>query len=350
MAHKFSQFVLDVFLEFLSKKSIMENISNEFIYSNEHINHLLKPDTYLNSTIATELKKMKYGQRRQHKIDNIDFIFEFWDIDNNNIKTVNFIFNYMCFIIYFLNKIYSIPRNLKIFLFNYEGKKYLPKDGILKSINVNSGMTFTYSNNNADIIVYRKEEMIKVLMHELIHAFNIDGKYISSDLTIDLTNRFCLNNKINVNETYTDTFACLLNIVMFTILEDSIGIKFKSRLNTNIKNECDYMSAQARKVLLINNYDLNNNAKCQMLNNEETHGIAYYVLKAIIFRRAIIFFENNNYMLKDMDKFILLILDCISKNNWKTFGKLQLYIQKNKTSLRMSSLDIIELISLNKTI
>lgn len=349
MAYNFSETIFDIFSDFLSKKKIiMQNVLSESIYDNQHIDYLLRTDTYLDESIVIELKKMKCIERRQHKIDNIDFIFEFCDNIKSNKRIIDFMFNYTCFMIYFLSKISSVPRNLKIYLFNYKGKKYIPEDGIFKSINVNSGMTISYDIDNAVIIVYRKEEMIKVLTHELIHAFNIDAKYISSDLTINLKNHFCLVGEININETFTDTLACLINIIMFTILEDSHGNNFKKRLNINMKKECNHMYAQARKVLLINKYDLDNNMKCVIENKEETHGIAYYVLKAIIFKKAILFLKNNNYMLKDIDEFILLIYNSLNDVNWNIFGKKQLLIQKEKNSLRMSSVDIIDLIKNNQ--
>ena len=54
-------------------------------------------------------------------------------------------------------------------------KKYLPCSDCekkLTSININSGLS--YENN---IIIYRKEELLKVLVHEMIHILDIDIKY-----------------------------------------------------------------------------------------------------------------------------------------------------------------------------
>ena len=127
--------------------------------------------------------------------------------------------NYILTSLYLLNKIKKQNRNIKIFLFNYDGNKLKPHNiDIIKSINVNSG--FTISNlYNADIIVYRKEEMIKVIIHELIHAFNIDDHNNESSYKSSINNIFCVKNSININETYTDSLACLINIIMYTILQ-----------------------------------------------------------------------------------------------------------------------------------
>lgn len=345
----FANSILDKFFDFLQyKKNIINIISIEKFDS--HIeNNLLQGGKYLDNSIVCDLKKMNYGERRNIKINNINLLWEFWDnklIDN---KIANFICDYSCFIIYYLNKINTNSRDINLYLYNYDEKKIKPIDGILRSINVNSGLTL-YSHDNSEVLVYRKEEMIKVLTHELIHALGIDAKYIDDMKVINITNKFCTTNNININETFTDAFACLINLVMFTILKDGKN-DFNKKYKLNFKLELDFIKAQAHNILLLNNYNLSNSdITCKYKNLEETNGIAYYVLKALIFKTFPEFIIKQNYMLKDEASFINLINNSIANVNWRTFGKNEYFKLKNKRTLRMSSIDIKKLINFKKTI
>ena len=85
-----------------------------------------------------------------------------------------------------------VPLNLFIYLTKF--KKKLPKNktDIISALNVNSGVTIYY-NNFREIVIYREEELIKVLFHELIHYYDFDIKS-----TIDVT-----TNKLFINKCFT---------------------------------------------------------------------------------------------------------------------------------------------------
>ena len=65
----------------------------------------------------------------------------------------------------------NITKSLKIIII-LRKKKQLPKEknDILHSENVNSGLTYACVEHN-QILLYREEELCKVLIHELFHAF-----------------------------------------------------------------------------------------------------------------------------------------------------------------------------------
>jgi len=346
--------ILNYFDDFMShhRKSIIFTIEKP-LSANE--NSLLEPDIYLDKTIVDNIKTMKYGERRLTRLDfrnneSINLTWEFWDHKPINKKLLNFLFEYTCFIIYLLTRIKPQSRNIVVYLYNYDGMKNIPNDSILKGINVNSGLTY-YSPQMSTVIVYRKEEIIKVLTHELIHACGIDDKSISSAKINKLNELFCVERDININESFTDAFACLLNLTIYTILENSNGQGLYSRFNKNFNKEFAFIKAQCYKVLLLNNYKLyENGIMCTDKNYEKTNGIAYYVLKAIIFNNFIKYILKHNYILKDVDEFLRLIYIGLRSINWITFGKKEYIKLADKRSLRMSSIDILELINLNKTI
>jgi hypothetical protein len=82
---------------------------------------------------------------------------------------------------------------------------------ILTSQNINSGA----SKNNKWIIIYRYEEMYKVLIHELIHYNNYDLRNIYS-FTDCLEIYFGDNNyPVLLHEAITELQAQILNVIWF---------------------------------------------------------------------------------------------------------------------------------------
>jgi hypothetical protein len=346
----FAHSILDVFVDFLKNKNKLITVVSIEMFDSPIVNNLLEDGIYFDKSIIVDLKRMRNGERRIMKVNgDINIKVEFWDSKLIDKKLLDFVCDYIYFLVYYFSKINSSVRDVNIYLYNYDGKKNIPDDNILRSINVNSGLTL-FSGLKSEVLVYRKEEMIKVLTHELIHAFGIDNKYIAEDKVIGLTSKFCTKNSININETFTDAFACLLNVVMFTILESKC-INFNKKYKKNLKLEVDFIKAQSHKVLLLNNYNLSTrNITCNNDNFEETNGIAYYVLKAVILDSFPEYIIKQNYMLKDEYDFIKLVDMGLKKVNWLTFGKSEYIKLNNKRSLRMSSIDIINLINLKKTI
>jgi len=334
---KLLNFISNTFYNFLIEYNNINSIKNkhfEDIYSIDHLKgEILKSGQFFDEIIIKYIiENMKYGKKIYIKIDNINIHFEFWDI-KKNYKKIAFIFRYMCFLVYLFNKIKKGNTNIFIYLFNYNGVKLKPKDNIIKSINVNSGFSY-----NSQVVVYRKEEMIKVLTHELIHTFNIDNHY--SELNTSEFNKiFCVKMPININETYTDSLACLINIIMYSILKKPKNLKHE--FNTNFKKELNFMIEQSSKIININKYKIDkNNIICTIENLEETNGIAYYVLKSIIFNDFIKYLNNEGIILKDINRFGDFIISIINKNNWKKY----INSSKMNNSLRMTILDIINLI------
>ena len=94
------------------------------------------------------------------------------------------------------------------------------ENGTITSDNINSGWcTHDYENpEKAWIVVYRQEEMSKVIIHELIHAL-VNHFVDQSDPLIKLSGVIHdVNNDpivINANEAIVETFACMIHS-MFT--------------------------------------------------------------------------------------------------------------------------------------
>jgi hypothetical protein len=350
-AIEFGNFVLDSFMDFVSiKHTLTENVELSFTARSEFTGHL-ETGPYLDDSIVKGIKQhIKYCFSSHFVVKDVSVNFEYWD-GVRNAKRARFFLEYTMFLIHLLERFNPQQRSLTLVLIDYDARKQLPMDGsVLTSEHVNSGLTMMYSSSHAKVIVYRREEMIKVLTHEMIHFMNIDAKHISPSDESWLTNAFCLTKSVNMNEAFTDAFACTLNIVMYTILSSNTDRDFAGRLKANIQKEVKYIKGQARRVL--EHVDFKDNT-CEHYITEHTHAISYFVVKAILLHDVSSFcrfLQENNYMLKDINALGELLRRNIEDINWKTFGKKEFNGMKNINTLRMSSLDIINFLPTNKTI
>lgn len=184
----------------------------------------------------------------------------------------------------FISKTFDVKlQNLNLLIFLSPQKKMLPqKPGPLTPRNVNTGVTLMYLNNDfATIVVYRKEELLKVLIHELIHYTGID----EVDLPFhekQLKEIFKSNSPLFLRETYTDFIACSLHTMLYSLLDFEGLLHNKSdyiqEYAKNMNVEREHIAKQALKVTQYNKL-------CTRHDNihEYTHVTAYYILKAIMF-------------------------------------------------------------------
>ena len=247
---------------------------------------------------------------------------------------------YTCFLIYlFATRMKKTMKRIYITLIGYEGEKKLPEDGHkhLTPFEINGGVTW-YGGVEANIIVFRKEEMIKVLTHEMIHAFNIDAKYISEYDEMFLNDYFSIHCKsVTINESFTDALAVLINTVVFSHLKRG---DFDMEFKKNLKTETAHMLKQARKILKFYGYQkVNGKLIIDRPICEKTHTISYYVVKSIVysnFRGFCKLLQKNN-MCIDSQAYIQFV-----RGKLETFVKnlhLQVKLTKN---LKMTTLDIGE--------
>ena len=108
----------------------------------------------------------------------------------------------------------TIKNQSNIYVFLTSLNKKITKDSIvLGPTNINTGVTTRYSSEKKvnETIVFREDEVLKTIIHEMIHNvgmdFNIDIPYR------DILQYFNINPKIELvlNEAYTEVLAIILN-------------------------------------------------------------------------------------------------------------------------------------------
>ena len=213
-------------------------------------------------------------------------------------------------IIYFLHKCSGETFTNNIYIYLTPFKKVLPKDNedyMLTTEHINSGMT-TYRIHEREnhIIVYRKEEWLKVLIHELLHAYRVD--IMAHENKSILKCLFPINSELNYNEAYTECWAIILHSVLHAYINSKTYNSFRDMFHGNIEIELSFSMVQANKVLhhmylhynaLIteHKHDVNISMIRNLYFKEDTNVFSYYVLKCVLLYQSDAFlkwcFENN---------------------------------------------------------
>lgn len=346
-----SSFITLVYDSINNFENDANNLTNIVSYKIEYFNPKMFDDVdshFVSHNIMADIQeKMKYTY-------NINYVFQGRKINltvimqKRDASQVQFLFTMVNLFQYILNKLGNCDKDLNLFLIESSKKKVKPKDGEdFTSDNVNTGVTFIYFYKNyRDMYIFREEEMLKVLLHELVHFYDLDQKTIHRDIEHDLNEIFNLRGKsINVNESFTDSYACLLNILIFCALKIKVhdGGSYKmyvTECNKTFKREHKYILEQSINVLKHNGYKL---IKGQIVPTREisetTSVTSYYVLKAIIFcnmKSFLKYLDEHNFKLQNVIKYVEMIkalLPVYTDTVRKSFNKV------SRQGLRMTIID-----------
>ncbi len=172
----------------------------------------------------------------------------------------------------------SIP-HLNCIIVDLQAPKKTPASNFadpITSEHVNSGLFDPATNT---VIVYRKEEIQKVLVHELIHALSLDAKHFAPFDLVWFNKVLGIScNPVLINETFTDALACLLLTV-----HDYVTFKKNNQLGTfhNVwTKQVSFIKSQA--ALVWKYYNEHKNVIGSTSVCESTNVSAYYILKAVL--------------------------------------------------------------------
>jgi len=204
------------------------------------------------------------------------------------------------------------PHTVKDVHMNYyllDVKRVLDGDNILDKEEVNGGSCMT-SSNRCDISVWRKEEVLKVSIHELIHGLSYDYRDDPPDIIKHYQDKYGISSdKMSTYEAYTEIFAELIHCYVlsfyFKMVNSSIDQYMLFIANVGI--EILFSSLQANKVLAL--------AKTNSDMNKHTNVCAYYVIKMELYQNLNNFLRFCKHHNKDFIKVgnVELYLDYLKK-------------------------------------
>ena len=244
------------------------------------------------------------------KLDNFVYLFTYdklkkskgHDNDNGNDNAHDYILDLGTDIvkrILFFNKFLNTSHYPdKFILFLTDNKKEIDKELRehihFKTINVNTAVT-----NGSDIIIYREQELLKSIFHELIHFHNLDFRHVSPDILNNIisylikTHNIKENNEYLLYECITESLANILNNIYYsgTLKEMSI----------NLENEIMFSTLQIAKILNICKYKKwsdfsydNNMEKIDKSTQfkQDSCVFSYYILKLYILLNLDTYFKH----------------------------------------------------------
>lgn len=271
---------------------------------------------HIDNTITAEIS---YTFSLYERNVRVIFIFEKYDIELN-IDLFNRYTDMICIWLHMLN-VYSSKKcvkNITIYLYLTSLEKHLPETNIsvLDQCNVNTAFTTTCPNNS-EIIVFRKEEWFKVLIHETIHNFGLDFSNMNNDnITKCILNIFQVNSRVNAYEAYAEFWAEIINAIFCSFY----SIKDKNNINSFLSNyeffinfESMYSCFQLVKTLQFMElsykdlYSKSTNSRVlrENLYKENTNVLSYYIIKTILinnYQGFLCWCQKNNISLINFKK------------------------------------------------
>jgi len=289
--------------------------------------------SFIPNNIYNYIKKYcKYMFKTNYYYNNYKISIKYYS-NNNNINIIKKIIKNIIQRCIFMFQITNIYKNINIKIYDTPYKKNLPCykcNKILTENNINSGLS--YDNN---IIIFRNEELLKVLIHELIHILDIDCKDENYIHKKNILNYFNINELL-INESYVETWAIIINIYIVLYNKYKTNFSFDKFKKYFIK-ELTFNLKQCNK--LFHFYNITNIKNSNI--NDKINIFSYILLKTYNLLYINIFLkkymDKKNYIIKqtyDFQKYNNYLYNLIKKNKLKkTFLNNYKY---NTLSMRMS--------------
>jgi len=173
----------------------------------------------------------------------------------------------------------------------------------LHPIHVNSGY-----NYGKVICIFRKEELLKVFIHECFHMFCLDFKDVSVDFKSMLTPLFHAGSDYLLFESLCEFWARTLNsaIFAFFVNKNITYEEFERYFNMNLNLERAYSLVQLKHFLSKFELEYTDLIGGTIKSyKENTNGICYYVITAILlfnYQQTMNWFIDHNETLLQFTK------------------------------------------------
>lgn len=213
-------------------------------------------------------------------------------------------------------------KNLDIYIYMTNNKREMPKSNIhiLEPEHINGGVSnVCVKDSLSELVIFRKEEWFKVLIHETFHNYGLDFSDLMIDaLRKDFKKLFPIQSKMEIFESYTEFWAEFINICFIcyeTVAQAKSNKeeKFMQLVRELINIERSFSLFQCNKTLSFMNLEYedlfrNNKISAIKRNNfykEKTNVFPYYIIKTILFyfcEEFLIWNNNNNTSLLRFNK------------------------------------------------
>jgi hypothetical protein len=246
------------------------------------------PETIIKHIDSTASIEVTYNFSLKERNITLHFILENSTDVTKCDNHINLIIHLMCILNIYSNK--KCSKNLTIFIYMTSLKKELPKTNahILDQTNVNTAFTRTCLTTS-EIVIFRKEEWFKVLIHESFHNFGLDfADMNNTECHAKILRMFKVSSEVNLFEAYTEFWAEIINACLcsFLILQNKNDVnEFLSNADFFINFERTYSFFQLVKTLDfmgVTYTDLYSSSLRNSNYKEKSNILAYYIIKTIL--------------------------------------------------------------------
>ena len=277
-----------------TRNNVLEHIdTTEFIHANI--------SNYINSNL-----NIQYNYSITDNTNNINLNLNYYS-SNNNIP--HSFFNNLIQHILLLFYCFNIKnKNSDIFIYDVPINKQLDDSDIFYPVHINSAYSIPYTGK---IVIFRQEELYKVLIHELLHIFHFEIDEPSTDCGIYCSLYSITSDVILVNEAVVELYAVVFNTILFTL-------KMYKKININkiaqiLNIELHFNLYQIAKILnhsKFKSFDdfLCKNCNTNFIRQQKTNIISYILIKTIL-----LFNLNDIKNITNRDTIDLLVKEYIKK-------------------------------------
>lgn len=318
----------DVFHSNMFAKSFVKTVHKESIEITEINKHIINElnisnfTSFTSSHVLKDTRNIKKLVRYSFSINNIGYQLVFLLLNNNDERIINNKLKTFIRNIHFLTKFMnSKMKTLKIvILYSTEKKEKNNDKKTLNANNVNTGVTRSCAING-NIFLYRQEELVKVFIHELIHAKCIDFSNINANTeTLNIVKEmFNINSDFIISEAYSEFWANIIN-TLFVALDVSKSGFEDFYDNFTILHIIEKIFSLHQIVSILNYMDLTYKDIIENKNlsrySEDTNVFAYYILKTIWLyfgNDYLLFMKKNNSNLLNSNNSTMYIKSLIIK-------------------------------------
>ena len=226
--------------------------------------------------------------------------------ENDDLPNIQLLIKAISYITSFSDK----QRSITVHLCLLPDKKVLRKNSQkLTQLNVNSGSN-RFTDTESEICIFRREECIKVIFHEIIHGLRFSKLGDHDMITQRLCQKYDLESEeILIDESYTEIWAKILNTYFISSLTNS-HTKYQ-HFCTMLAIEKEFSLYQGNKIKGFIKKSKNRNL------DRDTNVTAYFLVVAEIFSDLEEFLMNcgNNPYVRDKESCLeyLYSLDILEK-------------------------------------
>ena len=302
----------------------------EVLVKRVHIDYsLLTESSFFSRKMKASFARQMHQQSKRFQVNDTIVHLTIHNEDGDN--HFDFFVNYIANCVRLMKQVFhkEIDEFVMILSLSKKRKSTMSKqtkDRHLSPDHINSGLSILFHNRSPPVIfIYRQQEICKVIVHELIHIYNIHPTSYSNEIDDELIKEYNLILRdipsLNIFEAYVEFLAILLNAFMYDRM-------FKT--NNSIRKEYDH---QLYTVNQLNNYKP---------YSQSTNVFSYVYLKTHLMNHMDNILErtkDDNFTIKDVSLIVPKTRMAFKRKKYKFSSRIRLnFLDIFKTYLKLHQL------------